>query len=202
MTASRTTFSNLTGSRLFLRSVFLFLVGMLMSSCEEGLIEPYETFIIPEGKNYSGYAVQALQSKELRFTAIFDESAIYQAKDPVNQFDIHKLMGFADCNDHHHANSARFGWRWMEDKLEIHTYVYNNGERYSEYVGDVNLNEPNEYSILMTDDQYIFTLNNSQEVRMNRTNECTNGVYFMLFPYYGGDERAPHDINIQIKIAY
>lgn len=173
-----------------------------MSSCESEFKEPYENFILPEGKHSSKIKTQSLQSAFLKFDAIFDQSAIYQTKTKENQHDINKLLGFSGCNSFHHVNSARFGWRWLKGNLEIHAYSYVNGERITKYIGTVNLDSSYSYQINMTSNSYIFYLEGFDPVEIERGNHCERGLYYMLFPYFGGDEVAPHDIIIQVKINY
>ncbi|MFK7953726.1 MAG: hypothetical protein AB8B73_12840 [Ekhidna sp.] len=169
-------------------------------SCEESLGDEYESFLIPKGQHKVAIPkMQALQSRTLAFKALFDNSAIYETNMVENQHDINKLMGFADCNAHHHDNSARFGWRWLDGKLQIHAYVYNNGIRTSSYIGDVSLNKSYIYDLSFNDEFYIFSLEGSEPIYMTRTKSCNRGIYYMLFPYFGGDETAPHDIFISIE---
>lgn len=175
---------------------------LMLFACEPALEDPYENFIIPEGKHDNGWKMQSQQSKRLNFSAIFDQTAIYRTTTSENQHDINKLMGFSDCNSMHHENSARFGWRWLDGKLEIHAYAYVNGERISQYIGNVALNEPTDYQLQITDEYYVFYLQGYDPVRIARETPCTKGLYYMLFPYFGGDEVAPHDILIQILTKY
>jgi len=174
----------------------------LLTGCEDALEHPYEEFIISEGRHSSGINIEELQSTTLRFSTIFDESAIYETKDPVNQHDINKLLGFSDCNSHHHKHSARFGWRWLNDSLDIHAYAYVNGERITERIGVVELNQAYNYELSFSGNTYHFTLQGYPTVTIPRESNCDYGIYYMLFPYFGGDERAPHDVSIKIKINY
>lgn len=180
----------------------ILLAALIMTSCEPEWVDPFETFRIEQGSHGKFGRVQSLISSELNFKVIFDETAIYTAGSEENQHDIHKLLGFSDCNSMHHDNSARFGWRWVEDKLEIHAYCYASGVRSSEYIGDVNLNEENNYRLTLEDEHYVFKLNDLPEVKMQRNKPCDRGFYYMLWPYFGGDEVAPHDVSIKILLAY
>jgi len=166
--------------------------------CEPEINEPFEAFVIKAGKHNSVTRAQFLQSSTLKFNAIFNESAIYNSKDPINQHDTNKLMGFADCNVHHHVNSARFGWRWLNDQLEILAYCYFKNERQIKLVGVVELNQAYEYNITLHDNTYEFNLEGFSTVIMPRESKCKVGAYYMLFPYFGGDEVAPQDIEIKI----
>ena len=133
----------------------------------------------------------------LAFSAKFDSTAVYATKDPHNQADINKLMGFSDCAALHQVNSARFGWRWYDEQLQIWAYTYVNGARNSKYVGNVQPGTYHSYSISLEHKAYVFRLEN-QEVTMDRS--CSGaGNGYWLYPYFGGDEPAPHHINVWIR---
>lgn len=183
------------------QAIILSVLVVTIAGCEPEWEDPYEQFIIPKGKHSQGIDLQFLQSNVLSFQAIFNETAIYESKIPENQWDINKLLGFADCNSHHHQHSARFGWRWLDDNLEIFAYCYADGERMSEMIGILDLNKPGDFRLELTDDAYVFTLNHFPAVTMPRKNTCDKGAYYMLWPYFGGDEVAPHDIDIRLKIS-
>lgn len=181
----------------------MLLLSISLLSCEPEWQEPYKVYQIKSGTHGPKIPkISSLQSETLMFSAIFDESAIYTTSLEENQADINKLMGFADCNSKHHENSARFGWRWYEGQLEIHAYCYVNGERVNTIIGTVPLHEKVDYLIHLSDSQYVFQLGNEEPVIITRGNVCNIGIYYMLYPYFGGDEVAPHDINIQIQQVY
>jgi hypothetical protein len=162
--------------------------SVLWMQCEPE-VEPVTIFTIAKGSHYSTpRAPQTLQSKTLRFTAVFDESARYDFGDVALQSSKNKLLGFADCNSTH--------------RLEIFAYCYVNGERKESFIGTVPLNVPSRYEIMISDDEYIFTLNDEPPVRMERGAVCEKGVYYMLNPYFGGSVPAPHDIRIKIRFLY
>ena len=164
--------------------------------------ETFETFTIRKGEHFSGTRVEFLESKKLKFKAQFDSSAKYDITDPLMWNAKNKLLGFSDCNAHHQTSSARFAWLWMEDDLEIYAYTYVQGERQEAFVGTVEINSVNTYSIELTNDSYLFYLNNYEPVVMPRESNCDRGVYYMLWPYFGGQIPAPHDINISIAFIY
>jgi hypothetical protein len=122
---------------------------------------------------------------------------MYTLANSANQADINKLYGVSDCGTEHHTNSARFGWRWLNGQLEIHAYTYQNKKRNTAYIGTVALGKPSIFEIKIEDNRYTFSLNDKKVV-MERN--CTGtGEGYQLYPYFGGDEVAPHDITISIK---
>jgi hypothetical protein len=137
---------------------------------------------------------------ELKFKAKFDSSAIYTTVDPLNQDDTNKLLGYSDCGSlFHQDNSARFGWRWINNQLEIMAYCYIDQVRPEPVrVAVVELNTVNTYRLQFKSDRYIFTVNDTNTVEVPKN--CNfKGDRYKLYPYFGGDEEAPHEIRIWIE---
>jgi hypothetical protein len=135
---------------------------------------------------------------ELRFAVRFDSTARYRTLIPTNQLDINKLYGFADNDKPHHEFSARIGWRWLEEKLELHAYVYNDSVRSSKLIKAVPLQTDIQCSIRVDGKQYVFTVDGTT-VTMPRSATSPGALGYRLYPYFGGDETAPQDIRIKIK---
>jgi len=181
-------------------TLFLPFFVFILFACEEKE-ELVRMYFIPEGEHYpTTRMVQTLQSDNLLFEAKFDASARYQFEETDFQDSKNKLLGFADCNSLHHQNSARFAWQWFNNSLEIYAYCYVNGQREEKFIGVVNIDELNRYELIVTDDHYIFQLNSNEPVSIERGDVCRNGVYYMLWPYFGGTLPAPHDVSIQLQI--
>lgn len=156
------------------------------------------TYVLKKGMhNADSNPLKSVSSAAMRFAVTFDSTAIYTTVDPANQGDINKLYGFSDCSSMHHVNSARFGWRWYNNRLELHAYTYLNKIRNSVFVAAVELGKETTCEIKTENDQYVFTCN-GQTVTMGRG--CNGQVSgYQLYPYFGGDETAPHNITITIK---
>lgn len=158
----------------------------------------FVTYKIPAGGHsalQSSY--QPLNVNQIKFKARFDNSAIYETSIATNQGDINKLYGMSDCATDHQKNSARFGWRWFGNALEIWAYTYANGMRKFALVGTVSVNSINTYEIHFTETNYIFKLNNTEVVLPRYCKSVAQG--YKLYPYFGGDEVAPHDVTIDIE---
>lgn len=154
---------------------------------------------IPQNQHSSDKSkLKLLDINELRFVVKFDSSAIYYTKDRVNQYDINKLYGFSDNNADHHQYSARFGWRWSDGALKLFAYVYNEGNVTSKELGVAAIGAEIACSIKVNSDQYIFTVNDKIET-MPRLSKTTSAKGYLLYPYFGGDETAPHEVRIWIK---
>jgi hypothetical protein len=161
-------------------------------------------FEIKKGNHYhSGIMIYFVPRKYHAWQTYFFENTIYESKLKENQADINKLVGFSDCFSLHHKNSARFGWNWdLTNKvMKLHAYSYNNGNRQFAFIKNIPLKTIVNLSLRVEGHQYIFTAD-GVEVRLPR--HCGNSWAwgYKLFPYFGGDETAPHDINIWLKEIY
>ncbi|TPE46419.1 hypothetical protein FJM65_00085 [Pontibacter mangrovi] len=160
---------------------------------EEGIV-----YTIREGQHYADKnSLKELHVSALKFEVTFDSSAIYTSATANNQADINKLYGLSDCNTSHHTNSARFGWRWYNNRLELLAYTYLNKAWDYKLLGAVPIGQKVPLELRMEDGSYTFKLY-GQEVSMPRACEGPSAGY-QLYPYFGGDETAPHDVTILIK---
>ena len=141
---------------------------------------------------------KTIASNELNFVVRFDSTAIYQTQVPENQYDINKLYGFSDNGSDHHQFSARFGWRWSDDALRLFAYTYNNGEMASRELTTIPIDVEIKCSIKVTGNSYVFVVNDITET-MQRNSSLPSAKGYQLYPYFGGDETAPHDVHIWIK---
>lgn len=141
---------------------------------------------------------KAVETDELNFTVRFDSSAIYQSCIALNQYDINKLYGFSDNGGRHHDYSARFGWRWSAGALRLFAYVYNAGAVVSKELATVRIGAEVPCRIKVMPDSYLFYCA-GQLTALPRKSATAKGKGYLLYPYFGGDEAAPHDIAIWIK---
>lgn len=161
--------------------------------------DEFVKYTIDKGQHSSdknGYV--QVQYEQLRFVVKFDSSAIYRTVASSNQVDINKLFGFSDNNANHHQFSARFGWRWSNNALRLFAYVYNNGQMSFKEIGTIPIGAEVVCSIKVTEGQYVFTMGDKVET-MTRASATGKAIGYKLYPYFGGDEVAPHQINIWLK---
>ena len=179
---------------------FCFLV--LFFSCETvfDLGPLSKEVVIPGGKHESDQPFKLFPGDTLQFKAKFTNSAQYECENPQNQTDINKLIGFSDCNMPHQKYSARIGWRWYNQELQIFSYVYDNGTRKFDYLSSVPLNTFITYKIIKLKDGYLFSAENSQK-KIITSEYCPASSNYILWPYFGGNEKAPHDIVIHLQFT-
>jgi hypothetical protein len=197
-------------SHLKINLAFCFLV-VLISSCKRNnqpttdprLTSPEKgqtiEYVIQQGAHYCDQsAYEPVVYDELNFTVRFDSSAIYQTVKPANQEDINKLYGFSDNNANHEQYSARFGWNWSRSALRLYAYVYNDGVRMSQEITAIQIGTEYACTINVSSAHYVFSTDKVR-IEMPRESKTSEASGYRLFPYFGGDETAPHEINIWIK---
>jgi hypothetical protein len=153
--------------------------------------------IFPGNHSSDKSSIQKINLSAQHFSVIFDSSAIYTTQDPQNQGDINKLYGFTEGYDPHY-NSARIGWAFYKNQLRLYGYVYNDKKRISEEISTVKIGETIKCSIKVEEGNYVFTVN-GHSLKLPRTAKTAQADGYQLYPYFGGDETAPHHIRIRIK---
>ena len=179
-----------------------FLFVLLFSCRKQPLMpvrdKPFITYIIPAGAHYANQSsFKAFQDSVLNFTVRFDSSAIYFSRLAENQHDINKLYGFSEAGGHH-ENSARFGWNWENGMLNLYAYSYVESERHAVHMGEAQIGAEYACTIRVTGTSYVFQFNNRIRSIPRALKTAKAGGY-LLFPYFGGDETAPHEIRIYIR---
>ncbi|MBC7588270.1 MAG: hypothetical protein H7178_07905 [Chitinophagaceae bacterium] len=156
-------------------------------------------YLIKKGSQFCLQNIyKEINTQEMKFVVKFDSSAVYETINPANQFDINKLYGFADNDSIHHVCSARFGWNWINNSLWLYGYVYNNTVLLKQTLTTIPIGQEINCSIKVNGNTYIFMVNGTA-FTMPRTSTTPKGKGYQLYPYFGGDELAPHDIRIAIK---
>lgn len=177
----------------------LFVVLFLTLSCNKKDDSGWSNFRIDQGSHSSSNTLEWTRRSVITFDVVFDSTAIYTTNDPINQWDVNKLFGVSD-GGLHIKNSARFGWRWVDGKLELMAFTHLNGLFYFEKITNIDIGKQYTCYLELGDD-YTFTCIGGATpvtIRMKRWRNVSGSRYY-LWPYFGGDETAPHDINIKIK---
>ena len=187
------------------------LVGLLItcfSGCSKmgNAVDPVTTdvvkvYTIKKGSHSAdGNSFKLVYTSTLNCEVVFDSSAIYQSRIKGNQQDVNKLIGFSDCGDHHQQNSARLGWSWNGEAVAMYAYAYRNGERVIRYLKSFPLHQSIVCAVSVVGDKYYFSAGSAKD-SLNRHCAGYGGVRYKLYPYFGGDETAPHDITIKMKTS-
>lgn len=177
--------------------LLLFAAGFI--SCHKPEItqdlDGFVVYTIKKGEHSAGSSVSFRAGNSIECLGILTESCIYTIN-PEDQGDTNKLFGLSDALSHS-DHSARFGWRYYNNQLEILAYVRRDGNFYYEVLGTVQPGETQRYRIEILNDIYRFTFKD-KVFDMPRTSKYT-GPRYTLYPYFGGNITAPHDITIKLK---
>jgi hypothetical protein len=158
----------------------------------------YITYTIQQGNHFCDQStLKSVRTSEMKFMVVFDASAVYTTTNPVNQYDINKLWGFSEGFDNQY-NSARFGWNWYNNALHLHAYVYNRGTRINQEIAVVPIGTEISCSIKVSGSSYVFAVNGTS-ITMSRGLSTSSASGYQQYPYFGGDEVAPHKISIKIR---
>ena len=170
---------------------------LALLGCKKIDSDGYQVYTIKKNKHRSGYRYRSNYRDYINFKVIFDESAIYETKDPSNQADVNKLYGVSDCGKNHMKYSMRFGWRYYRGKLQILWFKHEAGEFSFGVIKDIEINKPYNCTLNIFEDEYIMSVDDISTV-IPRACDMNYKKYY-LYPYFGGDEVAPHTIKIKIK---
>jgi len=178
----------------------LALITIVWWSCDKKEVadNSYQTYTIKQGEHQSQHDFDKVITDSLiEFNVIFDSTAIYDLGKTEDTNDVNKLFGISDCGMMHHMNSARLGWRWKNKGLELFAYSYSNGEREIKKIGKFKIGEELKCAIHCKKGKYYFEVN-GKKAETERL--CNIHEHYVLYPYFGGNNTAPH--HIKIKIAH
>ncbi|HYH14025.1 MAG TPA: hypothetical protein VD794_02330, partial [Flavisolibacter sp.] len=102
-------------------------------------------------------------------------------------------------NTHHHNFSARLGWSWNKNALRLYAYIYNESKVNAQELGVVDIGQEVSCAIKVAGSAYQFFVNDRLVATMPRKATTPKASGYLLYPYFGGDEPAPHNVNIWIK---
>ena len=117
----------------------------------------------------------------------------------IDQQDINKLWGIGFGNlllGDHHKNSIRLGsyYNPVSENIQWFDYSYENFIRNYGFITLSNINELIEFPFKLKENSFII---GNKEVPYKYPEDRT-GYY--LFPYFGGNNPAPHDVKIKMEV--
>lgn len=143
----------------------------------------------------------------MEYECTFDASAQYTTMLEGNQADVNKLFGFTE-GWRPHKNSARIGWNYIPktdasdvERVQLWAYTYSQGVRHIEFLGAYPIGEKIRCRIELRGGGYRCTAATEQQWEVQTMPRAKRAKYifgFRLFPYFGGDEPAPHEVRIKL----
>lgn len=159
-------------------------------------------YIIKKGNHYSTHIIKPYLGfkKEFNIQFKFNENCRYNLED-VDQLDINKLWGISF--GYHEANSIRIGWVYnlFTDKIDLYYYIYENSVRKYAKFSECFINDTCVVKLLLSNTSFtMIDKGNPWNIISETYNYPDFKLGYYLWPYFGGNEVAPHDIHIQMEI--
>jgi len=168
-----------------------------------------------------------IETTDIWYLVKFENSCVYDIG-PEDQPDVNKLFGVGYYTFRifkkkevsflgkkwkvpvframHHYNSIRFGWRYdlVTKMIEIVTYWYEKGVRNTEHLAWVELGKSYRYSMQIVEDAHFLSIyskhGEAYELIAEKFLQLPGSeVAYPLFPYFGGNQKAPHDMTITVE---
>ena len=170
----------------------VFLVAICLYSFSS-IAKPSPNVVIPQGKHKKTRLPRMVRNINLHsFEVTFTESCRYELGND-NQNDSNKIGGYSV--GHHHKNSIRLGWNYNPQKglIILRDYRYVNGVRSFKKIGELPIGEK-VYIEISPEPTYLKT----KDCRaIHISNQALGkGFGYKVNPYFGGQEVAPHKIEI------
>jgi hypothetical protein len=160
-----------------------------------------------DDKDDQGYGATIDTPLSMSADVTFQESCEYDLGDN-DQYDWNKVMGFTDTL--YFTRSARWGWRWnlANEKVEVAPYVHDESssailpppEQWIQF--DLNTQVNLKIEVERANQSYKFTYDDGGTPIIHYvdvTNSLTNaynGVCVSDLFWFGGNEKAPHEMKI------
>lgn len=151
---------------------------------------------IRKGCHRAGWFLRLTKSRGIKGKIKFLSGFDYNIK---NQKDTNKIVGLSD-GWFHHINSVRLGWRWnlIENRIEIMTIVYSNKKRTISHLCFTDGGVESDYEIILNKNNYTFRFDNI--VYIAHRSSRWNFYRYCLYPFFGGKEKAPKEIKLELTI--
>jgi hypothetical protein len=195
----------LTGLILVPTIIIIALVLAILLDQTIPSLKNWTPYIIKRGDHYTqtNFLARLLPytKNTLTFSVIFGRGSDYSIVGD-NKFDINKLYGIGTSLKGPKHNSVRVGWRWSEfdQHIQLFLYVRDKGRIFTEYMGGVRLGEQVTFTLSFKDRaELTWDKNNYRKASIPLSDKPLLPIYYRLFPYFGGDQKAPNDIKILIK---
>jgi hypothetical protein len=182
-------------------------VSLIAPAAKPTKTASWQHYTIQEGAHYCDQSsTKSVSGTSMSFKARFDSTCIYPAiiTDYNHAYDVNKLYGFSEGINNQY-NSARIGWRWLNDELQLFAYVYVNGTLLRDaisydppFIKTVSIGQDISCNISLSGNNYIFTVDGVIVSTARGVNSFKYSGY-QQYPYFGGTLAAPHLMNFYIQ---
>ena len=160
----------------------------------------YKAYLIRKGKHYYWGRLWGFKfaPRTMRWITIFGQGVEYS--DDLSG-DINKLYGYSGADIHH--CSCRIGWRYnsLLSVIELYSYWYNQGKRYSKLLCTVGQYEQFTTTMFHNGHYAIIEIKDVDGDIIAIDKIPLSKLWFRVkaFPYYGGNLPSPVDLTIFIQ---
>lgn len=179
-----------------MKKAILITVLIALFSCEKFDWDNGRVFIIKKGRHVSIVNIEPLYGGGIQSSCKFDSSVIYDLGNE-NQGDWNKLIGFSE-DIRIHENSARISWRWNleREQIELGYYCYVKGEVIKGHLYWLDIDEPVQFMVRDDQEKQNYVIDIYGNYKTIHHGQKFDEKKFWSYPWFGGDEVAPHDIKI------
>ena len=168
-----------------------------------------KSYLIKQGNHYCNVSIferifsVGYKMKRIFFKFKFHPECWWTPARNSDDNDLNKLYGLSFGLNSDHSDSVRLAWKPdfnVSGKIDIYGYIYDklaDSQHLSQYITSVQTGEDCLANIASNGDKYEFRVN-TVNAEMANTHPDP-GLCFRLFPYFGGNNTAPHDMTIEIE---
>jgi hypothetical protein len=167
-------------------------------------------YLIKKGNHYASMSIFEkiggigwnIRTLSMRF--VFRQECWWAPARNQDDYDLNKLAGIG-FGTNHHNNSVRLAWVpdfENQGMIKVFGYTYDEkkvGQKFSmTFIKSVHVLDTITGKIESRDGNYYITVN-EVTIQMENVNSDPN-LCFRLFPYFGGNNTAPHDMVIELEM--
>ena len=167
-------------------------------------------YLIQKGSHYASMSIFekigaiGWNIRALSFRFVFRKECWWAPARNPDDYDQNKLAGIG-FGLNHHNNSVRLTWVpdfEKEGMIRVSGYTYDEKKDDPKftiaYITSVHVGETVKGKIESRDGGYFITVNDVT-IRMDNAKKDPN-LCFRLFPYFGGNNTAPHDMVVELEV--
>ena len=134
------------------------------------------------------------KKKRLKFDFLVDDSWYYE---PIHA-GINKILGLSNGLSHM-KHSIRLGWMCENGEIVLYAYAHT-GDADTHVAVRLCTVERGWHSCIIKS-QFPFYHVYINEVGTTIRDEFNSRIHYLLYPFFGGKDKAPHDIRFKINIS-
>lgn len=183
----------------------IILIAFILLSCT-AKDKGFKRYEVKQGEHKFKPNLVSFENREINFKFRLDASCLYDLKDVEEQTFVSKITGLSDCNSLHSKNAIYLGWQPIFNEIGYHTGNFNiyaywriEGVFYFEKLLTTSPDSDVIARLRITDKFYKWNVN-GKLFDIERKKKCNNGIHYRIQPYFGGKQKAPHNMIMYLNI--